>query len=67
MWRYDFWLPMVESRLPRRFPSLKARTDHSPLKATATMVDTAAAEIDQVISRNMGRLMADRYYGLLCL
>ena len=56
---------MVESRLPRRFPSLKARTDHSPLKATATMVDTAATEIDQVISHNMGRLIADRYYGLL--
>ena len=58
---------MIESRWPRPFPSLQARTDDSPLKQrqTATMVDVAAAEKDQVISRNMGRLMADRYYGLL--
>ena len=40
---------------------------HHAAQATATMVDVAAAEIDHVISRNMGRLVADRYYGLLCM
>ena len=49
---------------------LKARIDPFCLSAD-NLVHTAAAEIDQVISqvisRNMGRLVADRYYGLLCL
>ena len=30
------------------------------------MVDIAAADIDQVISRPKDRAVADRYYGLLC-
>ena len=38
---------------------------HHAAQATATMVDVAAAEIDHVNSRNIGRLVADRYYGLL--
>ena len=37
----------------------------SPLnQATTTMVDVAAAEIDQVNSRSMERLVANSYYGL---
>ena len=56
-------LPFIESRLPRSPVILKARID--PL---CRQPGTHCRRwIDQVNSRNMGRLVADRYYGLLCL
>ena len=68
------WIPLVKSANPLHWVSvassfpviLKARIDPFCLSA-GNLVHTAAAEIDQVKSRNMGRLVADRYYGLLCL
>jgi len=38
---------------------------HQSARGTATMITVAAAGIDQVISRNIDREVADRYYGLL--
>ena len=40
--------------------------DHAA-QGTATMVTVAAVELDQVNSRIMGQLVADRYHGLFCM